>query len=94
MPPVLLLHPLADQEPQPDIERHGRIPDKLVEPSHRVEIALLDDVGGVDAPPKPGVQPQRHHPAEPGAVAVEQLDDGRAVARGGAGDKSGDLFGW
>ena len=57
----------------------------------RVEVALLDHVRGVDAAPEPGVQPQRHHPAEPGAVALEQLDNGGPVARGGAGDKSGDL---
>ena len=88
---MLLLHPLADQEAQPDVERHRRIPDELLEPPHRVEVALLDHVRGVDAPPEPWVQPQRHHPAQPGAIALEQLDDRGPVARGGSCDKSGDL---
>ena len=39
----------------------------------------------------PRVQAQRHHPPEPGAVALEQFDDGGPVARGGAGDEVGDL---
>ena len=95
VPPVLLLHPLADQEPEPDVERHGRVADVLVEPPHRVEVALLDHVGGVDAALEPGVEAQRHHPPQPVAVALEQLDDGGPVARGGAGDKVGHLsWGW
>jgi hypothetical protein len=71
VPPVLLLHPLADQEPDPDVERHGRIADQLVEPPHRVEVALLDHVRGVDAPLEPWVQAHRHHPSEPAPVPLE-----------------------
>src|SRR5262249_26597130 len=39
VPPMLLLHPLADQEAEPDVERHGRVPDELLEPPDRVEVA-------------------------------------------------------
>ena len=41
---MLLLHPLADQEPQPDVERHGWVAGVLLEPPHRIEVAFLDDV--------------------------------------------------
>ncbi len=92
---MLLLHPLADQEAEPDVERHGRVPDELVEPSDRVEVAFLDHVRGVDAALEPGVQPQRHHPSQPAAIPLEQLDHGRQVARGDARDEVRDLpRGW
>ncbi len=65
-----------------------------VEPSHRVEVPLLDHVRGVDAPLEPGVEAQRHHPPQPAAVPLEQLDDRGLVAGGGARDKIGDLSWW
>src|SRR5262249_47485040 len=91
VPSVLLLHPLADQEPQPDVERDRRVADEFLEPPHGVEVALLDDVRGVDAPPKPRVEAHRHHPSESVAVSLEQLDDGCPVARCGALDEAWDL---
>ena len=50
VPPVLLLNPLADQEAQPDVKRHGRVTDEFIEAPHGIDVTLLDDVRGVDTP--------------------------------------------
>ena len=43
---------------------------------------LLDHVGRVDPPEEPAIEPQRDHPAQPGAVRLQQLGPGRRVALG------------
>ena len=48
-----------------------------------VEVRLLDHVGGVDPPLEAAVEPQCDHPAEPGAVGIEQVRPGLPVAFGG-----------
>ena len=45
---------------------------------------VLDHVGGVDAGRQPGVEPDRHHAAEPVPVPPEELIGGGAVPGGGA----------
>jgi hypothetical protein len=61
---------------------------------HRVEVAVLDNVRGVDAPLEPGVQAHRQHRPQPTAVPLEQLDDGAPVARGDAHDATGNPSRW
>ena len=88
---MLFLDPLADQKTEPDVEGNRRVPNEFLKPPDGVEIAFLDHVRRIDAPSQPRIQPQYHHPAKPGSVVDEQLDDGGPIPRGGAGDKSGNL---
>jgi hypothetical protein len=71
--------------------RDRRVADELLEPSDRVEVSVLDHVGGVDPAPQPGVEAQRHHPPQAGTIATDQLDDRLSIAGGDAGDEVGDL---
>ena len=70
---VLLQQPLAGEEPQPEEERHRRVVEVLRQPADRIEHRLLDDVGGVDPPLEPPVQPQGDHAAQAVAMPGQQL---------------------
>ena len=45
---VLLREPLAGDQPQPEVGRHGAVAGVVGQPGGQVEIGLLEDVGGVD----------------------------------------------
>ena len=53
---MLLLHPLADQKAEPDIERYRGVADVLLEPPQRVQVTFLYDVRRIDAALEPGVK--------------------------------------
>ena len=83
-------HPLADQEPQPDVERDGRVPNELVEASEGVQGSPpVSRPRRNDAlPAARGSEPQGlHHSAEPGPIALEQLDNRGPVSRGRTHDQ-------
>ena len=92
---MLLLDSLADQETEPDVERDDRVLDEFVEPPHRIKVAFLNDVRGIDTSPESMIQAQSHHPPEPVAIPFEQLGNGNPVARSGERDKVRNLpWGW
>ena len=73
VPAVQLDQPLADEEPQPEKERHRRV--RAGTPASRgsaSRYASWMHVGGVDPPLEPAVQAQGDHPPQPVAVTVEE----------------------
>ena len=80
--------PLAGDQPEPEVERHGRgVAGVLGEPLADVEIGLLEDVGRIDPAGEPAVEPQADHPPEPLAIAVEERGQRRLVAGQGAAEE-------
>ena len=85
---MLLQEPLTGQEPQPEKQRHrpgpgGTRPDAVLASS----IGLLNDVGRVDPPLEPAIQPQGDHALEPVAVLGQQIAPRRLVSLDGAVDQ-------
>ena len=56
-------------------------------PGENVELGLLQDVGGVDAPLEPPIEPQADHPPQPVAVPVEKLGQRGRIAGFGTADQ-------
>ena len=79
---VLAVHPhepLAGEEPQPEEERHVRLPGVLGQPGGGVDVGLLDDIGGIDPALQAAVEPQRDHPPQAVARPHQQGAPGRLV---------------
>ena len=57
---------------------------------------LLDDVGGVDPPLEPRVEPEGHHPAQPRPVPLQERLPARGVTGGGQSHQFLDIaaIGW
>ena len=60
--PVQGHQPLAGDQPQPQEDRDRRVRDILTGAPGDVEVGLLQDVGGIDPPLEPPIEPQAHHP--------------------------------
>jgi hypothetical protein len=69
--PVQYQQLLPDDEPQPEVERHGRVTAIVVVPRPRLDERILDHIRGVDAPLQPAIEPQLHHANQPLAVQRE-----------------------
>ena len=71
---------VADDPPQPQ-EHARRAPEVVLAVVRRLQIGLLDDVGGVHPPPQPRVQPERDHPRQPVIVPQSEGAPGLASPR-------------
>src|SRR5262245_8564488 len=65
---------------EPDVEGHRPALEVIVDPPGRLELGLLDDVGGVHAGAHPGVEPELDDLAEEATVQGQEAVQGLPVS--------------
>jgi len=88
---VECLEPLAGEEAEPEVKRHAGTPEVLFESARRLEEDLLKDVTRVNPLVKAVVKPERDHPLQALAVALEELTHRARIAGTSAIEDSLDL---
>jgi hypothetical protein len=78
--PVQGHQPLAGDQPQPQEDRDRGVRDILTGAPSDVEVGLLQDVGGIDPPLEPPIEPQPHDPPQPIATPGEERDQRSLIA--------------
>ena len=80
MPAVGIDQPVPGHVPQPEPKRHRGIGKIIAEPAVRLDEHILHDVAGVHPPLHHPIHAQVDHPADRGAVPLEEPVDGVAVS--------------
>ena len=78
-----LAHLVAGDAPQPEEEGDLRPVQVRSQVPPGLEVSLLEDVGGIDPPPQPGIEAEGDHPPQPIAAPPHQGLPARAIARRG-----------
>ena len=73
MVPAQRGEPLVGQKTHPEKKRHVGLAEVVRQPPRRLQMHVLQDVGGIDAPFEPRIHSQLDHPPQPLGVAHEQL---------------------
>jgi hypothetical protein len=81
---VDLHQPLDGDQPDPEEDRHRPVAGVVGQPIGRVEVRFLEDIGRVDAPPEPAVEPEPDHLVQLPTIPLPQGPECRTVTgRGG-----------
>jgi hypothetical protein len=80
MPAVGVDNVVLGDMPQPEVKRHGRVLEVLLQTAARFEEHVLNDVAGIEALDDGGVEAEVDEPAHRLAVPRQQLIDGGNVA--------------
>ena len=83
VPAVGVDQPVLGHLPQPQVKRHLRILQILLQPPMGFDQHILRDVASIDAPRQHRVHPQLDHPPHRAAMPCQQPIDGRIVAGAG-----------
>jgi hypothetical protein len=87
------LHPLHREVAKPDVKRHRRIGQVLLDSTRHVEIRFLQHIVGGDSTGQPAIEANVQHPPEPVAIEHEQLAEGFTLSGPEPVEQEARLFG-
>ena len=72
VPPVLVDHRVARDLADPEVERHRRVAQVLIQPLARLDQDVLDDVTGIDPAPQRAIEAELDHPPQRCAIRLPE----------------------
>ena len=80
MPPMGVDQPVLGHVPQPEMKRHGRMDQILLQAAISLDEHILHDIAGIHPALDRRIESQVYQPPQCIAVAIEQFVDRRAIA--------------